>query len=117
MNVAHASGILFSLFQASDTVTSCYQDQTVNENTQITTTPKSELIPIIMSSNNISRSSTPSLGSDNEQTFQADFTEPKPVDRVQPWRKFPELDGKDKVHITEVSDNMRLFGNAVNAHS
>lgn len=57
------------------------------------------------------------MESDNEKPTKFVSAEPKVVDRVQPWRKFPELDGKNKVSVTEVSENMRLFGNAVNAHS
>ncbi|KAJ3496066.1 hypothetical protein NLG97_g2937 [Lecanicillium saksenae] len=39
-------------------------------------------------------------------------------ERLQPWRKVPEVSGpKDRVYVTEVRENIRLFGNHVNAHS
>lgn len=39
-------------------------------------------------------------------------------ERQQPWHEVPEVSGpKDKVYVTPVRDNIRLFGNHVNAHS
>ncbi|KAJ6038599.1 hypothetical protein N7499_003191 [Penicillium canescens] len=59
--------------------------------------------------------------SDRSRDSSVEPVDEKPMEaneRLQPWHKVPEVSGpKDKVYVTAVRENIRLFGNHVNAHS